>query len=520
MGGQLGLRMPKQRGTHKTPGLRRVTSDSDFAVCTHLAIFASMAKRIVTIGFELASPAVERGEFTSKTSLLDWDIVLFKPLIGEFIGRDTYKGKPSLSDTLSFELKDACEHWRREIKQAVDSGKTVICFMSPESSVYIDTGKREYSGTGRNRQTTQLVELYSNYKALPVTLALVNASGSGMKLTQSGHDLLGLYWAEFGRESHYEVFLPVDTGGALITTKAGDRPVGAIFRSKVSSGALVLLPNVEFTRDEFYPEEEGEDDDPWTPEAKKFAAKMVGAVVNVDGALHSSAEVTLEPSWASDPIFSMAVEKSLRSELLDAEREVEEAQRRKEEVIEQLRNSGRLRALLYENGKALERAIIEALSVMGFRTSQYKEGESEFDVVFESEEGRLLGEAEGKDNKAINVDKLRQLAMNIHEDLLREEIATPAKGVLFGNGFRLSDPSKRDIQFTTKCVSAATSSGTALITTTDLFVAARYLSDKQDEGYAKTCREALLHGSGIVKMPTPPENDNADGPKGTPTSKE
>jgi hypothetical protein len=48
-------------------------------------------------------------------------------------------------------------------------------------------------------------------------------------------------------------------------------------------------------------------------------------------------------------------------------------------------------------------------------------------VVFESEEGRLIGEAEGKDNKAINVDKLRQLSMNIHEDIQREEVTTPAK---------------------------------------------------------------------------------------------
>ena len=56
---------------------------------------------------------------------------------------------------------------------------------------------------------------------------------------------------------------------------------------------------------------------------------------------------------------------------------------------------------------------------MGFVASPYKEANSEFDVVFESAEGRLLGEAEGKDSKAISVDKLRQLVMNIHEDLQR-----------------------------------------------------------------------------------------------------
>lgn len=84
----------------------------------------NMAKKILTVGLELASDDVAHEEFTSRASLLDWDIIIFKPLIGEFITYDDqYKGRPSLSDSRSFQLKEACEHWRREIKQAVESGK-------------------------------------------------------------------------------------------------------------------------------------------------------------------------------------------------------------------------------------------------------------------------------------------------------------------------------------------------------------------------------------------------------------
>jgi hypothetical protein len=32
---------------------------------------------------------------------------------------------------LSFKVKEACEHWRREIKQAFETGKTVVVFMPP-----------------------------------------------------------------------------------------------------------------------------------------------------------------------------------------------------------------------------------------------------------------------------------------------------------------------------------------------------------------------------------------------------
>ena len=57
----------------------------------------------------------------------------------------------------------------------------------------------------------------------------------------------------------------------------------------------------------------------------------------------------------------------------------------------------------------MEAATIEALSLFGFRAKPFEDAESAFDAVFESPEGRCLGEVEGKDNRSINIDKLRQL---------------------------------------------------------------------------------------------------------------
>lgn len=76
------------------------------------------AKKILTVELELASSDTQYASFRSKLSLLDWDIILFKPQINEFYSyADYYQGKPSLSDSSSFQLKECCEHWRREIKQ-------------------------------------------------------------------------------------------------------------------------------------------------------------------------------------------------------------------------------------------------------------------------------------------------------------------------------------------------------------------------------------------------------------------
>jgi hypothetical protein len=461
------------------------------------------AKRILTIGLALASTECEPASFTSKTSLLDWDIVLFKPQISDFITySDYFQGKPNLSESASFQLKECCEHWRREIKQAVETGKTVIIFLPRLEEVYVDTGERTYSGTGRNEKTTRHVEEYNNYQAIPAVLVLVTATGTSMKLSARGSEILAPYWAEFESVSQYEVILTDSTVPACILTRTGDKVVGTLNRSKSSAGTLLLLPSIEFYPDNFV-KKEG-DKQTWTSAAEQFAGRMVSTVVALDKALRTRAEVTPEPAWATEARFALGTERSLSVQLLDAERDVEKAQKHKEQLAEELRFAGAYRSLLFEKAKPLENVIIDALRLLGFTAAPFKESDSEFDVVFESAEGRLIGEAEGKDNKAVNVDKLRQLSMNIHEDLQRESITAPAKPVLFGNGFRLQPLSERGDPFTEKCHRAAATSSTALVFTPDLFWPVQYLFSNPDAEYARACRQTLLSSTGRVAFPLPP----------------
>jgi hypothetical protein len=461
-------------------------------------------RKILTVGLELDSPDTHYESFRSKISLLDWDIVLFKPEIEDFIAYgDYFQGKPSLNDTSSFLLKECCEHWRREVKQGVETGKTVIVFLPALREVFIDSGRRTYSGTGRNQKVTRHVDLYNNYAAIPANLSPVTMTGSSMKLSTRCSEYLVTYWSEFESVSQYHVILTEAKVPACLVTRTGDMPVGALYRIKGSYGSLLLLPDIDFYADHFT---KGKGDkQTWTQAASKFAGRMVAAVVALDKALRSSVEVTPEPVWAGNARYTLGAEAILRVQLLEAERQVELAQKHKEQVAEALKSAGAFRGLLFEKGKPLENVIIDALRLLGFQAAPYKESSSEFDVVFESDEGRLIGEAEGKDNKAVNIDKLRQLAMNIHEDLQREEVSSPAKPVLFGNGFRLQPIDKRPDPFTEKCQSAAITSSTALVFTPDLFWSVQYLSDHADNDYARLCRQALLSTTGRVTFPTPPD---------------
>jgi hypothetical protein len=455
-------------------------------------------RKIVSVGIDVASDLVDRLEFKSSSTLLDWDVVVFTPNISSMMSySDSYQGKASLNEGMSFRLKERCEHWRREINQMLKAGRTVICYLPELQELFVDTGQRNYSGTGRNRHTTMIVAPYSNYECLPFNLKPRNSSGSAMKLSQRASPL-AQYWAAFGEQSEFKVTIHGSVFSSPILTKVGDIAVGGI-QSTPAGGNFVALPMLNFYRKDLY----GTDGN-FNKAAKRFAGQLVQSWFELDAAVRSQSEITPPPPWSEDASYSLVEESGLRATLLEVEQRLIEARKRKEEVVDALAKAGSLRALLYEKGTPLENAIIKALLTLGFQASPYKDSHSEFDVVFTSDEGRLLGEAEGKDNKAINIDKLRQLAMNIHEDLQREEVTSPAKPVLFGNGYRLKPPGDRSLQFTEKCVASAQSAGTALVATTELFSVSKYVADSGDEEFAAQCRAALLSGTGIVLFPQPP----------------
>lgn len=156
-------------------------------------------KKILTIGFELCDENSEFCEFNSDLSLLDWDIILFKPSIDSYLHsyESMYQGKPCLSDDKSFQLREQSEHWRREIKSAIENGKLVIVYLGELREISIATGEKQFSGTGRNQKTTRIVTNYNNYFSIPVDLKPVKTKGQEIKLAAKKSELISSYWQDF-----------------------------------------------------------------------------------------------------------------------------------------------------------------------------------------------------------------------------------------------------------------------------------------------------------------------------------
>lgn len=458
-------------------------------------------KRVISVGFLTGSPDIPFSRHSSRSSLADADIVLFEtPRMSAYAAPALHNDRKMLGIKSSAEMAQDFSHWKEQLRYAIDAGKNVIVFMQGSEPVY-DISRR----------------LTSGLHALPVDLGNITyAHGEVMKTTPAA-SCLGTYWEEFCDCSEYSAYLDALRGSPLLLTKTGRHCVGLLISGKEGKGSIVVIPPLSNHAPEKYFSKRDRTtyartlEGPRLPAEKggQFWQRFLKCVVDMDRLLRASGSQTPPPEWVNADRFKTRVETSLLQQISTLEKQIEQATQNHATLMAKLVPESSLRPLLYEGGTALEAAILEALRLLGFSAEQVREGESEFDAVFTSAEGRFIGEAEGKENSAVNIDKFRQLVTNIEEDFRRGDgLTARARGVLFGNAFRLQPLESRGDFFTQKCMSSAEHYKTALVRTPDLFVAAKYLRDNEDASFAEKCRKAILSAEGaVVVFPNPPEQN-------------
>ncbi len=455
-----------------------------------------MAERtLLSIGYNIPGFSQSYVGFESDRSLLDADIILFQPTLRAYDSTSYYMGRRRLSDYDSPRAVEHCRRWSQELTEALKAGKTVVVFLPSLEEVYVHLGRKEFSGTGRSQKVTFIVEPLTNYSALPFDLGTVVPKGGTEVRAVTDLKQVAPYWTAFGGRSPYRVYLKQPRGIPILTAKAPEAVVGLLVKS--GKGTAVLLPPVGYDEDKFTrTDKKGEQI--WTKEGIAFGSQLFNALLELDRAFRAEDEITPAPEWVFRPDFGVPREAAYEAEVGEKERDIERLRTERDALKAKAAEAGTLRDLLYEAGKPLERAILRALRAMGFAAIPFREDGSEFDAVFSAPEGRFLGEAEGKNDKAVSVDKLDQLERNIREDFARQEHESYAKGVLFGNAFRLREPATRPDFFTQKCYAAAARGKVALVRTPDLFAVTRYLEEKDDPAFAAACRKAILDAEGTV----------------------
>lgn len=405
----------------------------------------------------------------------------------------SYNGKKLLNHSSSTELSEHIEHWKREISNFLENGKTLVVLLTQQENLYFHTGKKEYSGTGRNQRVTNLVNSVNNYDFLPFQLPIYPSEG---QIILAANSVVNSFYAENKNILRYEAYTTAKDIVPFFLSKNKDKILGG--HLKILNGDILVLPQIEIDYDTFQ-KQNGD----WNVKGLKYGKNLKEQFYELNKNIKSIAEKNPSPSWADTDQYELNSALEIKKKINNLNQTIEKSIKQKEELNNLLPQEQFLKNLLFESGKPLELAVILALQILGYTAENYNDGKLELDQVILSPEGiRYIGECEGKDNKAIDISKFRQLIDILNEDYEREDVDEKAFGLLFGNAQRFVEPQNRDLDFTTKCLNGAKRERIGLIRTSDLFFVAKYLTENPNEDFKKKCRDEIYNQlGGVIVFP-------------------
>ena len=441
-------------------------------------------KEIISIGIQIPSNEIDFYRMNERVALSDADIIVFSPILSRTLYRTEhfdYQGKICYDENSSFNLNEDFMHWERELKKALEQGKTIFVFLTKKEEFYI------YLETQNLLDNKKKI---NNYICLPIIINTQSASG---KIVYCQSPFFKNFHNEFKEELYYETYISArEIKESDFTTKSKDRCLGATI--KYLNGHIIFLPMLNCNKNSFWNQNEKP-----SKVGEQFGKRLISSLAEIDKALRSHTEKTPRPEWINISDFELKkvvkTKEEIQSNLEKIKKIEDENNKLKEILIEQ----DSLSDLLFEGGKALENAVIKALQILGYSAENYNDGVLELDqIIVSPENDRFIGECEGKESKDIDVSKFRQLQDALNEDFQRDEVEEKAFGLLFGNPQRLLNPKERTLDFTKKCKLGAEREKIGLIKTADLFIIAKYLSEKGDESYKSKCRKAIKEQLGQV----------------------
>lgn len=460
-----------------------------------------MKKQILTIGYNIPGESDNSVGFNDEMSLMDVDILLVSPNAispwGKWVnfssgGDGCYDVAPSRS------FQSRISHFKKELKDFLESGKSVFIFLTKKEDYQLASGVT----SPRKNEDRYNTYTLSNYSFLPVNLGTLT-SASGKQIQFSGDPVFSEFYNEFKGNLEYQLYIE-DSNGAKIIFIGKDKKkiLGASY--KVGTGNLIVLPILNYDEKSFTKIEKEEEY--WNEKGLAFGGKLIKCLIGIDRNLSQNSEKTPMPEWAFEDQFIGKREAELNNKITKNREKIEEIKKKNDELLIELNEEITMKDLLFETGKSLEAAVIKALKILGYEAENFDDGDLEIDqVIVSPEKIRYIGECEGKDSKDINVDKFRQLQDALNADFERDEVEEKAFGILFGNAERLKSPSKRKLDFTTKCKTGAEREKIALVKTVDLFLVAKHAYENSDQAFKKACRDAIHNGLGqIVVFPAIP----------------
>ena len=420
--------------------------------------------------------------FGDDDSVFDYDVVIWDPQ-GSFAEytyytSQRYQGLFSLSENTSVQIKADAARRRAELVEYINEGRVLVVFVRPPQECYIDTGKREYSGTGRNQVTTKILAKFDLLAAIPVVKDCKFTRASGTRIEFDGDGPIVALLRKYKKFLRYDAVMTQAPGTSLARVAGTNRRIGSVQRSE-GGGYLILLPAVNLAA------QDSEDEEKWVEEAPEFQADLLAAIGQLSGS-----KTVSRPVWAER--YITAEQQDLRTKVTKQQARIEVARANLAELQRATEAAEIKDQLFLGTGRALELEVRSVFELLGGTVSEPEPGRDDWRVSFP--EGDAVLEVKGVTKSAAE-KQAAQLEKWVAGAI--EETGKAPKGILIVNTWRdlpLSERNKED--FPPQMLPYCKSRNHCLITGLQLFVIRADV--EKNPGQAEHWRKAFLETAGQV----------------------
>ncbi len=390
-------------------------------------------------------------DFSDTVSILNYSGVLIAVdyLIHEYIKNPTeFEGLRCLNnDSGSAKLKSDMERRRQEIEELLENGNNIYVILPTEQYIFVRTGRKEYSGTGKNRQTTNIVEKYNLLSFLPVGMECIKASGN--KISFSGVKPYEIIWNNMGSHLYYHSFIKTCEGIPLMKIYNTNKVVSQVVSYK--KGNIIFLP--AFAEEECYENE---------IKRNEAINICISALKELDINLKSDIADNQLPEWCDNIYLPDEIEQITELKKLNIQlQEIKEKISNQEHIVQEI---SRIKFAFTSTGSVLEEVCKEIFHKLGFTIMPTEANRS--DLVLQYGKKQIVVEIKGL-TKSAGEKNAAQLEKWVCEHI--EHYNIRPKAILLVNGYKDLPLEKRTEQiFPQQMIKYATNREQCLISTVQL----------------------------------------------------
>lgn len=307
--------------------------------------------------------------FKSAVSFLDYDAVIINATsLTELYRSDRqYQNKRLLRECASMEIKNEFTRIRDQIKELLKQGKNVYVLMGKNEDCSIYTGEKQYSGTGKNTRTTNIVQDFDAFSFLPIKISATHVYGEKFEncSKQPYFDFFKKTEECFG----YDAFFDADSKNTLLKIPKTNKAISAVY--EIFQGKVILLPMPYF-------EDDYTDVKYWKKNGKIYLEQLF----HLNERLSVFDDDYSLPEWAENILIL-----NEKEELQKLSKEVEKLHKIERAIEKQKKviySTQQYKTLLTASGDRLEEIVKKVMVELGFVLLNAERGRSDIIAEFGS----------------------------------------------------------------------------------------------------------------------------------------